>query len=366
MNSKNFKLITNLLLCFFLSSCVTSAAQSEPSSNTDAVQPTLEGTDLYGSSHLTLEMVKKSHGELLQKCIDEFLAGNMEDYQRDKKIFSESLTKDYNLAFASLTIIQYYNLYDIPGRQAYATIDVVEKADTTQRMSFLSRPHGHYPDPDGLLKAWEEYQQIGFELLRSGEISGMRVDCPAFHCIFGHEHPRLAPFKDVFVQGVAKHKRELMQIFANEERDQARASAAFLLAYVRDGRELVQILSRRMNDGAEDVRNNVLRVLSDIAQFHRDLILPIEKVIPMLDYPETTDRNKASAVIWGVISDSAQLQRYRMLIMQKAVPILLRTLRLQQPNNHDFAYLILRSLSDKDYGERNYAAWENWYQGEQR
>ena len=62
--------------------------------STNAVPPILEGTDLYGSNRLTLVMVKESHGELLQKSIDEFLAGNTEAYQRNKKIFSDSLTKD--------------------------------------------------------------------------------------------------------------------------------------------------------------------------------------------------------------------------------------------------------------------------------
>jgi hypothetical protein len=35
-------------------------------------------------------------------------------------------------------------------------------------------------------------------------------------------------------------------------------------------------------------------------------------------------------------------------------------LRLSQPNNHDFAYKILRTVSGKDYKARDYAAWEKW------
>ena len=94
MSATNFRLITNLLFCFFLNSCVTCLAQSEPpSASTNAVPPTFEGTDLYGSNRLTLEMVKQLHGELLQKSIDEFLAGNTEAYQRNKKIFSDSLMR---------------------------------------------------------------------------------------------------------------------------------------------------------------------------------------------------------------------------------------------------------------------------------
>jgi hypothetical protein len=109
------------------------------------------------------------------------------------------------------------------------------------------------------------------------------------------------------------------------------------------------------------VRNNVIRVFSDIAQLHRDLTLPVEKIVKILDYPETTDRNKASAVVLGIVADPTQLSRYKPLVMDQAVPIFLKTLRLQQPNNHDFAYMILRIVSGKDYGERDYAAWDRWY-----
>jgi hypothetical protein len=38
----------------------------------------------------------------------------------------------------------------------------------------------------------------------------------------------------------------------------------------------------------------------------------------------------------------------------------LRLLKLEQPNNHDPAYRILRTVSGENFGERDYAAWERW------
>jgi len=35
-------------------------------------------------------------------------------------------------------------------------------------------------------------------------------------------------------------------------------------------------------------------------------------------------------------------------------------LRLEQPNNHDYAYKILKAISGQELGERDYAAWESW------
>ena len=90
--------------------------------------------------------------------------------------------------------------------------------------------------------------------------------------------------------------------------------------------------------------------------------LPVEKLIPLLDYPETTDRNKVSAVISGVTSNPQQLEVYRTLIMEKAIPTVLKLLRLEQPNNHDFAYNILKAVSGESFAERDYAAWDAWYQ----
>jgi len=35
-------------------------------------------------------------------------------------------------------------------------------------------------------------------------------------------------------------------------------------------------------------------------------------------------------------------------------------LRLRQPNNHDFAHSILKQISGRSFGDREYAAWEAW------
>jgi hypothetical protein len=42
------------------------------------------------------------------------------------------------------------------------------------------------------------------------------------------------------------------------------------------------------------------------------------------------------------------------------VPVALKLLRLEQPNNHDPAYQILTKVSGEAFGDRDYAAWERW------
>jgi hypothetical protein len=46
--------------------------------------------------------------------------------------------------------------------------------------------------------------------------------------------------------------------------------------------------------------------------------------------------------------------------IREAGPKLIEILKLLQPNNHDFAYAILKKISGKDFGERNYEAWGRW------
>ena len=74
-----------------------------------------------------------------------------------------------------------------------------------------------------------------------------------------------------------------------------------------------------------------------------------------MDYPESSDRNKAAWLLAGL----AGRPEYREAILS-AAPVLLRLLRLEQPNNHLPAYGILQELSGKDFGERDYDSWEAW------
>jgi hypothetical protein len=84
--------------------------------------------------------------------------------------------------------------------------------------------------------------------------------------------------------------------------------------------------------------------------------VPLDPILDALVFPATTDRNKASAVLAGL----TRREEHREAIAGRAGPVLLEMLRLQQPNNHDFAYMILTTISGKDYGERDYARWEAW------
>ena len=48
-------------------------------------------------------------------------------------------------------------------------------------------------------------------------------------------------------------------------------------------------------------RNNAARVLSDVAHHHPEIAIPLEPVLRGLDGPTTTDRNKAAAIVDGLV-----------------------------------------------------------------
>lgn len=312
----------------------------------------LNGVDLFGTSQITLEQVQARHGSAIQDFARAQLTGDMEGAQKLKNEIESGIRQMGDFAYVNLSLIQYFD----PGQPAYLTIDVVDAKDRDARMPFLPVPTQKLPDPDSLLGLWDEYMETAWDLVRSGEISTGRVDCPAFHCIFGYDHPKLKKYGDIFTGKVPGNKERLIQALKKSENSNHRGNAAYLLAHIQDGRELVELLAPSIRDLSEFVRNNVMRVLSAISTYHKDLDLSIDAVLEALNFPSTTDRNKASAILAGLADRPA----YQKDIIKKGGHILLKILRLTQPNNHDFAYQILRTVSGKDFDERDYAAWERW------
>jgi hypothetical protein len=84
--------------------------------------------------------------------------------------------------------------------------------------------------------------------------------------------------------------------------------------------------------------------------------MPLAPILAALQFPSTTDRNKAGYVLVSL----ADRPENRAPILRTVGSVLLDMLALQQPNNHDPAYQILRKLSGKDFGERDYSAWRAW------
>lgn len=310
---------------------------------------TLEAIDLFGTSQITAEQVRARFGDSIRTMVRVRMTG---DRERARSIYDQVKAGIHamgDFAYVELALVSY------PEREAtYLTVDVVDEADRAERMSFSSAPSGDVPDPGGLLAAWKEYEDVGLRLLMNGEISSSPT-CRAHHCLWGFDHPELAPYRDRFAT-VPEHKDELIRVLENDRDPEDRGAAAYLLAHLEGVQEVVDALLPAVTDPDETVRNNAMRVLGIVVNEHPGVDLDLDPVLRAVRFPATTDRNKAMLILFGV----AGRPELRDRIARQAGPVLLEALRLQQPNNHDTAYLILKRLSGESLGERDYQAWGRW------
>jgi hypothetical protein len=239
------------------------------------------------------------------------------------------------------------------------TLDVVEKADVSKRMPFKSAPKGEFKDPDGLLSSWRQYEEIALDLVEAGAITPDTEKCPAVHCPFGHSHKKLKPFEKIFSEGVKKNEKVLVEILNQSAQMDDRASAAYLLAYLNEPNKVSSLLIPAIKDSEPLVRNNVLRVLGDIAERNKDVVLPSKPFLEALEFPRSSDRSKAVFVVLMMSSGSQQVRED---VLKSSVPALLAMLKGNQPDQRDFSHNILRKVSGKDFPVTDYLAWNNWYQ----
>ncbi len=225
-------------------------------------------------------------------------------------------------------------------------------------MPFLNSPIGEFQDPDGILESWAKYENLAFELMQKGELLPMDApQCPAFHCPFGHKHIQLKPFEKRFLEGARKHEKKLISIQAKDKRFEYRAAATYVLAYLKNGKLVVESMVARIRDPDSLVRNNALRVLSHIAEFHHQLFIPIDPVIAALDYPKVSDRSKAVLILHGLASHS---EDNKARIREKGAAFLLKLLASGQPGHREPAHSVLRAISGKNYPMANLQAWKQW------
>jgi hypothetical protein len=244
-----------------------------------------------------------------------------------------------------------------PPPQMDVTIDVVELQDIVRRMPFRATPTGMFDDPDGLLAAWDQYTRKVYTLAMAGAPLSIRAkDCPVLHCIAPFNVPELAPYLERFDMGARRQEDRLYRIAAQSADPQQRADALFLLAHTNDAQRLLPVLTRAIRDGDSDVRNSAMRMLAFMAEKGIAVDYPVRDLVAALDFPASSDRNKAGIALSALADDP----KYRDTIRAEAVPVALRLLRQKQPNNHGPAYEILKKVSGESFGDRDYDAWERW------
>lgn len=201
-----------------------------------------------------------------------------------------------------------------------------------------------------------KYDRIGLALMMNNKIKQLAAPCPVYHCAMGFEHPKLKPYLKVFNDGAIKEKAMILETLNHDLDPARRAAAAFLVGHFRDPHEIISVLSPHISDKDEEVRNNVMRVIGATMAKAKIIDIDVSPFLNALDSPSTTDRNKALYVLFNAADSKAAKQ----VILQKGGKQLVALTRLKQPNNHDWAYLILKKISGKDFGATNSAGWAAW------
>ena len=310
--------------------------------------------DVYGTQSLSLNEINQHYSLALMHMAEQIQKGESGDAVQLEEAMQQvvaGIKKQGNFASVGISPIIYAR-----DPKVYFTIDVVEAKDVARLRYFNPVLQASFADPDNLIAEWIAYEKAGFDLFYQYHVFPSFKTCPAHHCVFGFDAPSLKPYLSVFAAGVSKNKAALKQILYADSNEEKRAAAAFLLAHIKSTDELVQTLLPAMQDPSAKVRNNVMRVLGMTAGANPALHLPIRKIAEALNYPETTDRNKAMWIVFNLVQQPA----YADYVLHHASRQLLNELRLQQPNNHDLAYAILQKMSGKTYSDRDYVAWEKW------
>lgn len=318
------------------------------------LHPYVASVDVYGSSRINDVVLKETLGHDLDQWLKMGIAGDPRSVEVESKLAAKVKNK-FGFAEADWSIVEYFE----PGDPAiHITLDVVEKEDQARREPFLKAPTGEFKDPEGLIKAWMEYEDTAIELVESGQLEPEADECVAFHCPFGHVHPKLKKYEKIFVEGVKKHEKELALIQSQDRRPEWRAAATYLLPYLKDGKKVISLMVDRIKDPEVMVRNNALRVLGDIAEFNPEFIIPVKPLLEALEFPRVSDRSKAIYVVYLLALNSKDAREQ---VLKSSVPTLIQMLGCKQPDHHDIAHGILRKISGKEFAATDASAWKGWY-----
>jgi hypothetical protein len=306
--------------------------------------------DTFGSSRISESLILSKYGSKLD-ALSDIPETDPDEFVRFRHELEDEIKNDLDLAYAGIAIITYFA--PLSGR--YATVDVVEHKDAKARMPFLAEPKGKYQDPDGVIALWDEYQKLSLSLLKAGKLEYPK-GCPAWHCTLGFEHPQLAPYLERFNSLAVKNESALAKILKDDSRPNYRANAAFLFAHTKDGNKLVKYVSEMIFDSSDLVRNNTIRVLSEVAHSHPSVPIDIKIIIRALQFPTTTDRNKAGFVLANLSEKEADKE----IILKSVGWTCLDMLKLHQINNRQPAHMILKNVSGEKFSEDDFASWEAW------
>ena len=324
--------------------------------------------DVYGVSELESKKIIKKYG----KDIEEFEAtfdtamsdmaagkGGSGGTPAQKKVsqlrleLTDKLIKDNGYLFVDFQIVTYPD----EKNKAYLTIEIIDKKHP-ERLRFINTDPSQdkkSAHPHDVIDDMLAYEVLVSNLMLEDEAANI-APCPVYHCTLGFKNPKLAPYLKTFNNAAVNEKALILNTLNHDPSAHRREAAALLIGHFQDPHEIVSVLSHHISDKDETVRNNVMRVIGATIRKAKLTDIDVTPFLDALNSPYTTDRNKALYVLFTAADHPAA----KPVIAKKGGANLIAILSLQQPNNHDWAYLILKKVSNKDFGTTNLSAWRTW------
>lgn len=314
---------------------------------------TLRAVDVYRSAAFSADDARKRFGADLREIValrNAHRPAAAEKAEALRLRVERAAAKTPGVAFVELHLSEYFTSVD---HAIYAVFDVVDAADSS-RLSFAPAPKARIPDPEGLLAAWKSYVELGETLSRRGQMPVDRPACPGFYCLWGGT-PELDAAHQRFVTGAEKRSEELRRVLSADADGEKRASALFVLSYLRAGEKVSRLCREALSDSDARVRGAALQILADIVNNHKDVEIDLEPVLRRLDDPRAGVRGKAMGLMVPLAENPAHRKQ-----MFSVAPRLAALVRLEQPESRDLSFTLLGLISRKNWDRLDFAAWDAW------
>lgn len=324
------------------------------------------GIDVYGLNAEESKKILQHYEKRIALITDKLHEGISKDFNgfldtsearaltKQRKALIEEIKQREGYLYVNLSTVYYSK------KNYYTTIEVV-KPDQKARLQFLgdkTNSPPNYPKTHDIMDKMDEYRDVGHELFIESKIQPRHDECPVYHCTMGFDHPKLKPYLALFNHAAKYEKQFILNTLNQDPNPDRRASAAYLVGHFNDPHDIISVLLPHVKDKDAIVRNNAIRVISLTALKAHIMDLDPAPFVALLDSPEATDRNK-SLFLLTEIAKSKQGKSY--LIHHAETP-LINILAMKQPNQQEFAYMIMKEISGKDFGEHNVKAWASWFE----
>ncbi len=318
--------------------------------------------DAYGSKRLTRDILTRLYKKELKAITDAGLAMDPKVRKLQSDLI-QVVKEKYALAFADWTIAedpQEILSHDVEKTKdkLYFTLDAVDQEDVRVRMPFsLPGSMTLHEDPGGLISKWMTYQLEGVKLVASWQLLMDMAPCVALTCPFGHQHPALKPYENIFIHGARKYQSELMNISRTDRRGEYRTAALFLLAYAPDKEKVISLCLEKLHDPNDTVRNSALRLLAGVAQRYKQYIIPERPIIEALGFPRLSDRYRSLQILGSLILQRSSVKE---TLKRTALERLISLLEVEEPEERKLAYELLQTVSNQTYPIKAISQWKEW------